>query len=123
MPYTHPEQLHDAFAEAFNSGHPDALIDLYEPDAIQLGRSGQVISGRDQLRSVFVGLLAAGITLQGTQVKALVAGDLALTSTQYAVDTTAPDGAQRTALVHTAEVSRRQSDGSWRVVIDAPGFA
>jgi len=121
--YTHPEQLHDAFAEAFNSGNPDALIDLYEPDAIQLGPSGQVISGRDQLRSVFVGLLAAGITLQGTQVKALVAGDLALTSTRYAVDTPAPDGAQRTALVHTAEVSRRQSDGSWRVVIDAPGFA
>ncbi len=123
MPFTHPDQLHNAFVEAFSSGKPDALIDLYDPDAIQLGQSGQVTRGHDGLRSVFVELLAAGITVHGTQDKALVSGDLALTSTRYEVDTTGPDGVQRTALVHTAEVSRRQSDGSWRVVIDAPGFA
>jgi len=123
MPYTHPEHLHDAFVEAFSSGDPDALVDLYEPDAIQAGPDGQVTTGRDQLRSVFAQLLAAGITVHGTQVRALVTGDLALTSTRYEVETTAPDDAPRTAVVHTAEVSRRQPDGSWRVVIDAPGFA
>lgn len=123
MSFTHPKQLHDAFLEAFSSGSPDALIDLYEPDAVQLGQDGQVVTGRDQLRHVFEGLLTAGITLRGTQDKALVADDLALTSTRYEVETTAPDGTQRTLLVHTAEVSRRQADDSWRVVIDAPGFA
>ncbi len=122
MPFTHPEQLHDAFVEAFSSGKPDALIDLYEPEALQVGQSGQLTRGHDGLRSVFTELLVAGITMHGVQDKALVNGDLALTSTRYEVDTTDPDGVQRMTLVRTAEVSRRQPDGSWRVVIDAPGF-
>lgn len=123
MPFTDPHHLHDAFAAAFAAADVDALVDLYETNAVQLAPDGRKVTGREGLRTVFESLLNAGVRLEGTQQTALVVGDLAVTSTQYEVRTIGPDGEPRTAAARTAEVSRQQADGSWRVVIDVPAFA
>ncbi len=120
MTYTSPDQIHDVFADAFAAGDIDALLALYEDGAVQLQRDGSVISGQDNLRAVFTQLLSLGLTMSGKQQHAIVAGDLALTSTRYELPT--PDGTGTTTM-STAEVSHRQPDGTWRVVIDAPSFA
>jgi uncharacterized protein (TIGR02246 family) len=120
MNYESPDQIHSVFAEAFAAGDVDALLDLYEDGAVQLQRDGSVLSGRDNLRAVFTQLLSLGLTMSGKQQHAIVAGDLALTSTRYELPTS--DGAGMTTM-STAEVSHRQPDGTWRIVIDAPSFA
>lgn len=122
MPLSSPDHLHAAFAEAFAAADVDVLLDLYGAGAIQLQPDGHILRGAADLRAVFVGLLAAGLDMQGVQRQALVAGDVALTSTRYDVHTPGENGDRVTTHVVSAEVSRRQADGSWRVVIDAPSF-
>ena len=119
MSFTHPDDLHAAFAAAFQAGDVAVLVDLYEDSAIQVQQDGTV-TGHDELAGVFSRLLASGLTMQGDPQKAIVAGDVALTSTHYTFGADGPGGARTVA---TAEVSRRQADGSWRVVIDVPAFA
>jgi ketosteroid isomerase-like protein len=117
--FTHPDDLHAAFAAAFQARDIAALVDLHEDSAIQLQQDGTVTS-HDDLAGVFTRLVAAGLSMQGVPQKAIVAGDLALTSLRDTFEADEPGGART---VTTAEVSRRQADGSWRVVIDVPAFA
>lgn len=123
MSFNHPNEIHDVFARAYASSDVDALLDLYETGAVQLQQDGGTLQGREHLRGVLEALLAAGVELSGEQRLTLIADDISLTSTRYEVKSEGPDGERVTTAVVTAEVSRRQPDGTWRVVIDAPAFA
>lgn len=123
MSYPSPDQLHATFAELLAAHDVDALLDLYESDAIQLQQDGTVLRGVEALRGVFQWLVDANLQMQGTQREPLIVGDVALTSTLYESESVGPDGSRVTVRIVTAEVSRRQADGTWRVVIDAPYFA
>jgi ketosteroid isomerase-like protein len=80
---------------------------LYEPDAILDSGGGQKIVGREAIRAFYAALVATGRKFDfGQQRPAVISGDLALTSTH------GPDSTV------TAEVARRQSDGTWLWVID-----
>ncbi|MGH6820810.1 MAG: hypothetical protein ACREDU_08125, partial [Methylocella sp.] len=78
-----------------------------EPHAVVDCGEGRLIRGRDAIGAFYVELVATGRKFEfGVQQPALISGDLALTSTRSA------DGSV------TAEVARRQSDGTWLWVID-----
>jgi hypothetical protein len=65
-----------------------------------------------EIRSYFAEVIASGRKFaRGEQQAALICGDLALTSTRL------PDGSV------TAEVARRQSDGTWLWAIDRYAIA
>ena len=121
MPFSRPEALHATFAQELQDKDVDALLDLYEPQAINALPDGTELTGPDARRTMFDGLIKAGAAMSGAERKVLVADDIALTSTTYEIPA-AEAGGQPTT-VATAEVSRRQPDGSWRVVIDAPSFS
>lgn len=121
MSFASPEELHPTFARALESQDVAALLDLYEPSAITVLPDGNQLTDTDARREMFAGLVAAGANMQGTQRKLLVAGDIALTSTTHEMQAEGAGGPA--TAVETAEVSRRQPDGTWRVVIDAPNFS
>lgn len=123
MPFTDPSQLHDTFAQALAAGDVEALLDLYEPGAVVFLPDGGQVTGPEALSAMFTGIIGAGVTTGGTQRTTLVAGDVALTSTTYPGQDAGADGTPASPGVTTAEVSRRQSGGTWRVVIDAPTFS
>jgi ketosteroid isomerase-like protein len=80
---------------------------LYEAQALLDDGAGRILHGREAIRQFFRELVAMGRKFQmGEQREAMVCGDLALTSTRL------PDG------IVTAEIARRQSDGTWLWVID-----
>ena len=121
MSFSRPEDLHATFSEALHAQDVEALLDLYEPNAIVALPDGSQITGPDALRGMLAGLVGASTGMKGASRKILIAGDIALTSTSYAVHAGQAGGQATT--VETAEVSRRQPDGRWRVVIDAPTFS
>ena len=118
MPATTPEQIHRLFESAFNAADLDALMALYEPDAVLVPQPGSVARGGDQVREALGRYLAlrGRITLETKLV--LEVGDLAYLANTWSLDGTGPDGQPLTLGATTAEVARRQADGSWRYVID-----
>ena len=106
-PTVQPEDLERLFVERVNAGDVDGLVALFEPDAVMAVSPGKVATGSKAIRQVFTDLVASGVKLTlGDQQPTLRVGDLALTSTRV-------DSGQV-----TAEIARRQPDGTWRWVID-----
>jgi ketosteroid isomerase-like protein len=102
-----PQDLERFLVSRERAGDVDGIIALYEPDAIVDCGDGRQLRGVTAIRAFFVELVASGRKFElGDQRPALVSGDLALTSTRSL------DGSV------TAEVARRQGDGTWRWVID-----
>jgi ketosteroid isomerase-like protein len=106
-----PEDLGRMFIERASAGDVDGLVALYEPGAVLAGSPGKFAIGSQAIRKVYEDLLAKRPTFVSEgQQPALVNGDIALTSTRL------PGGRA------TAEVARRQPDGTWLWAIDQPSI-
>jgi ketosteroid isomerase-like protein len=102
-----PQDLERLLVFRQNAGDVDGMAALYEPEAVLDAGEGQPVQGRETVRKFFRELVASGRKFEmGEQQAALVSGDLALTSTRCRNGTV------------TAEVARRQTDGTWLWVID-----
>lgn len=106
-PALEPEDLDRLFLERANAGDVEGVVELYEPNAVLAFPPGEPTVGTDAIRAVYAKLLADPPAFDGTIRPAVRAGDLALTITNR------PGNA-------TAEVARRQPDGTWRWLIDQP---
>jgi uncharacterized protein (TIGR02246 family) len=118
MPATTPEQLHPQFQDAFNADDLDRLMALYEPDAVMVPQPGSVVQGDKQVHAALEGYLAlkGRITLDTKLVPTV--GELAYLSQTWSLRGTGPDATPLTLGATTAEMARRQADGTWRWVID-----
>lgn len=120
MKVNRPEEMNAAFAEAFNSGDIERLLALYEPGAVLVPRPGQVAEGAEAIRAALEELLALKGHMRSENQYALMRGDLALLRAKVHLVGTGPDGELLEIKNHTAEVVRRQPDGSWLYVLDHP---
>jgi hypothetical protein len=102
-----PQDLERLLVTRQREGDVDGMVALYEPDAVIDCGNGRMVRGIEAIRAFFTELVAAGGKFEfGNQRPAIINEDLALTSTQCL------DGSI------TAEVARRQIDGTWLWVID-----
>ena len=120
MRATEPAELHTLFEAAVNGKDADALLALYEPEGVAVHLDGTTRTGRDELRTMVAELLSTIEHIEGETRKVLVAGDIALMSAGWRARLTGPDGGEATGT--TAEVARKQPDGTWRWVVDDPMF-
>ena len=119
MPATEPEQMHELFEQAFNAGDIEALMTLYEPDAALIPQPGVTAEGSAAIRESLNWFLdrRGQITLDTKLVVRV--GDLAYLSNRWSLSGgTMPDGSPAELGATTAELARRQPDGSWLYVID-----
>jgi len=115
-----PEDLNRLFEERTNAGDVEGLVALYKPNATLAFPPGQITNGSEAIRQVFEQVLAGKPSLAAIQRPTVRMGDLALTSVTWSMTMAGPDG-QPTAIDGTsAEVVRRQPDGTWLRVIDQP---
>ncbi|MGB6174768.1 MAG: hypothetical protein WBF43_00155 [Methylocella sp.] len=106
-----PQDLARLLVSRANAGDVEGMVALYEPDAALACGDGRIAVGADAIRKFYTGFLAAGPTFDlGEQRPAMLRGNLALTSTRL------PNG------IVTAEVARKQSDGTWLWAIDQPSI-
>lgn len=118
MPADHPSELHELFTAAINSADIDGLVALFETDGAAVHLDGSVVAGQPALRAMFRELLTMIKQIEGTTRKVFVLGDMALTSAEWCANAGTPEEMSGTS----AEVARRQPDGTWRFVIDDPMF-
>lgn len=107
-----PEDLGRYFVERANRVDVEGIVALYEPNAVLALSSGQLARGHAEIRKAYEQLLTTRPKFRpGEPRETLLCGELALTSTRL------ENGAV------TAEVARRQPDGSWLWIIDDPNMA
>jgi uncharacterized protein (TIGR02246 family) len=120
MPAYTPEDADRLLCEAISAGDLEAALALYEPEARFVAEPGNVVTGKEAIRQVMSQFLALQPTLTLEKVTAVQAGDIALLSSTWSLAGTGPDGKPVSMSGQGREVVRRQPDGTWRFVIDAP---
>jgi uncharacterized protein (TIGR02246 family) len=115
-----PEQVLKSIVDGINSGNLDALMQLYEPDAGFAGQPGKLNRGNTGIREGLAGFIAMKGKLDLKVTRVLEAKDLALVIGVWSFNGTGPDGKEVKMASRSADVLRRQADGSWRFVIDNP---
>lgn len=107
-----PQDLERLLVIRQNADDIDGMLELFEADAVIEVDDGRLIRGHDQIARFFEELKAQGRRFNvGVQQPALISGELALTSTR------STNGSV------TAEIARRQPDGTWRWVVDRYSIA
>lgn len=102
-----PELLAERFATFAARADLEGILSLYAADAVVSLPGGREAAGTTAIRAAFDAAFAAGVDLGGAapddggDVRVVLVGDLAMTSTS------GPDGQVRT------QVARRGPDGSW----------
>jgi len=119
MPAYSPAEIHTLYRSAFNLGDVEALVALYEPNAV-LVVDGNNVSGHENIKSTLKSILQrqGRMTLETRSVIEAQQG-LAVIHGGWVVEyaTGAPELVNRGL---STEVVRKQPDGTWLFVIDNP---
>jgi ketosteroid isomerase-like protein len=112
-----PKQLHELFESYFNAKDLDALLTLYEDDAVLVAAPGATVQGTAAIREALEGFVAMNGTMTFiANADPIIAGDLGLMHGHWKLDVPGADAMEGT----TAEVAHRGADGEWRYVLDNP---
>lgn len=113
-----PADASKLFEVMFAEGDLDGLMTLYEEEAVFATPHGGA-TGPTDIRAILKGYIDSGADLVFKDSVDFQAGDLALVHWNWTMKL--PDG--KTSEGATAEVLRRQPDGTWKFVIDNPDGA
>jgi ketosteroid isomerase-like protein len=113
MTASSPEEICRLFRQYMREGDLESVLTLYDPEAVFLNESGEVVEG-EELRRELAPLAAARASFAFKVKQVIRSGDVALMHTEWRI--TSPQ--QRS--LYAIEVARRQVDGSWRWLIGDP---
>ena len=116
MPAQTPEQCFALFAAKFNSGNLEGLLALYEPGACLVQQNGPPARGTAVLRQRLAAFVAIHPVYTSQVARVIDADDnLAMLYSEWTLT------ANATTLSGKAiQIVRRQSDGTWKIVVDDP---
>ena len=110
-----PGEASTLFERYFAEGDLDGLMSLYESEAV-FPTATATATGRDEIRHTLKAYLDSGAKLVFGEPLVFPVGELALVHTPWTMHM--PSGSSSEGA--TAEVLRRQADGTWKFVIDNP---
>ena len=90
MNVSRPEDFHRSYAEAFNSGDVQSVVNLYEPNAVFVPQPDQVVSGHAAIAELPKQFQALGHML-GAMRYFISAGEVALASATWQISGGGPD--------------------------------
>lgn len=116
-----PQGLMKLFSQLAEAGDISGLMDLYDVDAVFQPEFGVALSGHDQIRPASEEFLSLNPKITYTaDPDVIVAGDIALVTNFWTMVATLPDGTVMNEGGTSADVVRRQTDGTWKVLVDQP---
>jgi len=122
IPAFNPEDCDRLLIEAMEKGEVETTVALYEPNAVLLTESGDLlkVDGIRKHNEEFISLKTK-TTIE--EIKTVISGDGSLATCRMKCTSVYLDpktGKQVRLLTNSLEVLRKQSDGTWRFVIDDP---
>ena len=115
-----PEQVLASIVAGINSGNLESLMPLYESEAAFATQPGSLAHGASGIGEALSGFISMKGKLDLEVIRVLEVDDLALVIGVWSFDGTGPEGEPVRLEAKNADVLRRQSDGTWRFVIDNP---
>ena len=115
-----PEQVLESIVTGINSGDLETLMPLYESEAALAAEPGSLAHGASGVREALTGFISMKGKLDLEVTRVLEVDDLALVVGVWSFAGTGPDGEPVRLAASNADVLRRQTDGTWRFVIDNP---
>jgi ketosteroid isomerase-like protein len=106
-----PEEICRLFQQHMAAGDLDALVNLYDSEAVFLNQSGETKQGAAELREVLAPLAATQAKFEYHIRQIIQAGDIALMHTDWKT---------QSGVQYALEIARRQPDGTWRWLIGDP---
>ena len=120
MPQETPQAVLQSIVDGINAGDLDSLMTLYEPGAVFATQPGKLTNGLPGLREALSSFVAAKGKLDLKVTRVLEGGNLALVIGAWSFVGTGQDGQPLSLAAKSADILRRQQDGTWRFVIDNP---
>ncbi|HKU31317.1 MAG TPA: nuclear transport factor 2 family protein [Arthrobacter sp.] len=118
---TDARHLQELFHKHFTAGDLDALIDLYEADAVFVGPDGSEAAGKEAVRGALHSLLSLPeLSFTYNPYFAAESGDVVLMHASWEITGRDPEGGPVALSGVTVELARRSADGGWRYVVDCP---
>ena len=114
MPANNPAEICRLFQQYMAEGDIEALLSIYDAEAVFLNQSGELSKGRQELRQELAPLAAAKAVFDFSIQQIIQTGDIALIHTKWKVSSPQPISA------YAIEVARRQPDGTWCWLIGDP---
>jgi uncharacterized protein (TIGR02246 family) len=123
MPATDAAAIHELFQAAFNGRDTQALLALYEPDAVFVTGPGASVTGHDAIGKIYQSFFDMKAVMRLETASVLQSGDLALLEGRWVLVGASRDGDPFQVTGTSREVVRRQPDGRWLYAIDDPGVS
>jgi uncharacterized protein (TIGR02246 family) len=121
MPARKPEEAHSLYEEKMNAGDLEGLCDLFTDDAVIVPQPGaEPISGMQEIREFKKGFFALNPTISMETKFTVEYGDIALLRSKWHFTGTTADGDAVDMTHNGTEIVQRQSDGTWKYIIDHP---
>lgn len=106
--------------DAINRGDLDRAVAAYEPTAVMVAQPGKLAHGVRELREALTAFIALRPVLVSQEQEVIEVGEVALYQGRWSLKGTDPAGKPVTMAGESADILRRQHDGSWLVVLDNP---
>ncbi len=115
-----PNATVERLIAALNQSDLEAAAALYEDNAIFVVEPGRTVVGRAAIKEALGAMLALKPRLSTAKYEIVQTGDTALYISDWSMTGTTPDGHPVNLGGLSADVLRKQPDGSWLVAVDNP---
>jgi ketosteroid isomerase-like protein len=117
MDKTKPEEVILSYVRHINNSDLETIMSLYDSNAAMAVQPGQLIYGHEQIRQKYQSFL--GKVKFDTHIKRVIStSDTALVIGNWTINGTGPDGKPLDLSGTATDILRKQSDGTWLVIVD-----
>jgi len=107
-------EVHAALAAAFNTGHVQTVLNMYDVNGIIVPEPGKPVSGQSSFEEAIKAILSIKGTMEIKTVYCLQTGNLAVGRSEWNIT----DGDEVKISAKGVEVMQQQADGTWKILID-----
>lgn len=117
---TTPQEIPKLFQKYMNQGELEAVLSMYEHEAVIAPTGRQINQGKDAIRESIIGFLSQKPSCFLHEAECIVNGSVALIATHWTFSYIDENNKKQEWDMHPVLLARLQDNGEWLVAIDHP---